>query len=116
MGSTACLVTAEGLILSESYAGRVLHVDPETKAIEVLASGLENPSSTLPAAGGGYYVSEFFGARIAHLWPDGHLTTVAPVLKPGPIEFDSLHRLVGVTQSGTALFRIVRGRARSLYP
>ena len=82
----------------------------------MLASGLENPSSTLPAAGGGYYVSEFFGARIAHLWPDGHLTTVAPVLKPGPIEFDSLHRLVGVTQSGTALFRIVRGRARSLYP
>lgn len=115
-GVHGILVTADGLILSESYGGRVLHFDPETKTTEVLASGLENPSSTLPAAGGGYYVSEFFGARIAHLWPDGHLTTVAPVVKPGPIEFDSRHRLVGVTQNGTVLFRIVCGRARPLYP
>lgn len=115
-GIHGILVTAGGLILSESYGGRVLHFDPGTKTTEVLASGLKNPSSTLSAAGGGYYVSEFFGGRIAHLWPDGHLTTVAPVLKPGPIEFDSLHRLVGVTQNGTALFRIVRGRARPLYP
>jgi hypothetical protein len=61
-------------------------------------------------------VSEFFGARIAHLWPDGHLTTVAPVVKPGPIEFDSLHRLVGVTQNGTTLFRVVRGHALAIYP
>ncbi|HSS72194.1 MAG TPA: hypothetical protein VLK53_01385 [Gaiellaceae bacterium] len=115
-GIHGILVTAGGLILSESYGGRVLHFDPGTKTTEVLASGLKNPSSTLSAAGGGYYVSEFFGGRIAHLWPDGHLTTVARVLKPGPIEFDSLHRLVGVTQNGTALFRIVRGRARPLYP
>jgi hypothetical protein len=94
----------------------VLHFAPETTTTEVLASGLKNPSFTLPAASGGYYVSEFFGARVAHLWPDGHVTTVVPVVKPGPIEFDSLHRVVGVTQSGTTLFRIVRGRARSLYP
>jgi hypothetical protein len=115
-GVHGILVTADGLILSESYGGRVLHFDPETKTTEVLASGLKNPSFTLPAANGGWFVSEFFGARIAHLWPDGHLTTIAPVVKPGPIEFDSLHRLVGVTQNGTTLFRVVRGRAAALYP
>jgi hypothetical protein len=115
-GVHGILVTADGLILNESYGGRVLRFDPERKTTEVLASGLKNPSFTLPAANGGWFVSEFFGARIAHLWPDGHLTTVAPVVKPGPIEFDSLHRLVGVTQNGTTLFRVVRGRARPLYP
>jgi sugar lactone lactonase YvrE len=115
-GVHGILVTADGLILSESYGGRVLHFDPETKTTKVLASGLKNPSFTLPAASGGWFVSEFFGARISHLWPDGHVTTVAPVFKPGPIEFDSLHRIVGITQNGTTLFRIVRGRARALYP
>jgi hypothetical protein len=61
-------------------------------------------------------VSEFFGGRISHLWPDGRVTTVARVLKPGPIVFDSRHRIVGITQNGTTLFRIVRGRAQTLYP
>ena len=107
---------AGGLILSESYEGRVLHFEPETKAVEVLASGLKNPSFALPAASGGWFVSEFFGARIAHLWPDGHITTVAPVVKPGAIEYDSRHRVVGITQNGTTLFRVERGRARPLYP
>jgi sugar lactone lactonase YvrE len=115
-GVHGILVTSDGLILSESYEGRVLHFDPETKTVEVLASGLKNPSFTLPAASGGWFVSEFFGGRISHLWPDGHVTTVARVFKPGPIVFDSRRRIVGVTQDGTTLFRIERGRARTLYP
>ena len=114
-GVHGILVTADGLILGESFRGRVLRFDPETRTTEVLASGLKNPSFTLPAANGGWFVSEFFGARIAHLWPDGHITTVAPVFKPGPLEFDSLHHLVGVTQNGTTLFRVVRGRAQTIY-
>jgi streptogramin lyase len=115
-GVHGILVTDDGLILSESYEGRVLRFDPETKSVEVLATGLHNPSFTLPAASGGWFVSEFFGGRIAHLWPDGHLTTVARVVKPGPIAFDARHRLVGVTQSGATLFRVERGRARTIYP
>ena len=115
-GVHGILVTADGLILSESYEGRVLHFDPEAKTVEVLAKGLENPSFTLPAASGGWFVSEFFGGRVSHLWPDGHVTTVARVLKPGPIVFDSHRRIVGITQNGTTLFRIFRGRAQRLYP
>jgi hypothetical protein len=115
-GVHGILPVADGLILSESYGGRVLHFDPETKTVEVLAKGLKNPSFTLPAASGGWFVSEFFGGRISHLWPDGHITTVARVVKPGPIAFDSRHRIVGVTQSGATLFRIERGRARTIYP
>jgi hypothetical protein len=70
----------------------------------------------LPVASGGYFVSEFFGGRISRLWPDGHLTTVAHVVKPGPIAFDARHRILGVTLSGATLFRIERGRARTIYP
>jgi len=113
-GVHGILVTSDGLILSESYAGRVLHFDPATRAIDVLATGLGNPSFTLPAAGGGYFVSEFTGNRISHLWPDGHVTKVADIFKPGPIEFDAQHRIVGVTNTGT-IFRIADGRARTIY-
>ncbi len=115
-GVHGILPVAGGLILSESYEGRVLRFDPEAKRVEVLAAGLRNPSFTLPAAGGGFFVSEFFGGRISHLWPDGHITTVARVTKPGPIVFDSRHRIVGVPQAGGTLFRVERGRARTIYP
>ena len=68
----------------------------------------------LPAAAGGYFVSEFTGNRISHLWLDGHVTKVADIFKPGPIEFDAQHRIVGVTNTGT-IFRISDGRARTIY-
>jgi sugar lactone lactonase YvrE len=115
-GVHGILPVADGLILGESYAGRVLHFDPETKSVRVLARGLKNPGFTLPDASGGYFVSEFFGGRISHLWSDGHVTTVARVVKPGPIAFDARHRILGVTLSGATLFRIERGRARTIYP
>jgi streptogramin lyase len=114
-GVHGILSTRSGLILSEAYAGRVLRFDPATRAVEVLAKGLANPSFTLPAAGGGYFVSEFYGNRISHLWPDGHLTRVADVVQPGPIVFDAQHRLVGVTLVPATLFRLVRGRVRTIY-
>lgn len=43
------------------------------------------------------------------------MTTVATVVKPGPIAFDAHHRIVGVAMGGT-IFRIERGRARTIYP
>jgi streptogramin lyase len=114
-GVHGILSTPTGLILSEAYAGRVLRFDPATRAVEVLATGLGNPSFTLPAAGGGYFVSEFFGNRISRLWPDGHVTKVADVVQAGPIVFDAQHRVVGVTLAPATLFRLVRGRARAIY-
>jgi len=113
-GVHGILYTDRGLILGEAYAGRVLRLDPATRTITVLAAGLGNPGFALPAAGGGYYVSEFYGNRISRLWPDGHVTTIAPVLQPGPIAFDLLHRIIGVSLSGV-VFRIVRGTSRTIY-
>src|SRR5436305_1388734 len=113
-GVHGILVTKGGLILSEAYAGRVLRFDLKTKTTRVLARGLGNPSSTLPAPGGGWFVSEFMGGRISHVWPDGHVTTVARVDRPGPIAFDRRHRLVGVTNEGTVI-RVERGKAVTVY-
>ena len=36
-GVHGILPVADGLILSEAYGGRVLHFDPETKEVQVLA-------------------------------------------------------------------------------
>jgi DNA-binding beta-propeller fold protein YncE len=102
------------LVLAESYAGRVLRLDLATRDVEVLAEGLGNPSFTLPAAGGGFYVSEFAGGRISHLHPDGTVTKFATVTQPGPIAFDPRHRIVGITFGGT-IFRVEGGRARTIY-
>ena len=104
-----------GLILGESYAGRVLKFDPATKKIDVLATGLAYPGFELPAAGGGWFVSERGANRIARLWPDCPVTKVADAFQPGPIAFDSRHRIVGVSQDGT-VFRISGGRSTTIYP
>jgi sugar lactone lactonase YvrE len=114
-GVHGILVTGNALILSESYAGRVIRFDLGTGKTAVLATGLGNPSFTLRAKNGGYFVSEFTGNRISHLWPDGHVTKVVDVFKPGPIDFDAQRRLIGITLDGT-VFRIERGRARTIYP
>jgi hypothetical protein len=102
------------LVLSESYAGRVLRLDLATGKIEVLAEGLGNPSFTLPAPGGGYYVSEFMGGRVSHLHADGTVTKVAAVQQPGPLAFDPRHRIIGITFGGS-VFRVESGRARTIY-
>ena len=115
-GVHGILYTPGGLILGEAYAGRVLRFDPETRQTEVLAEKLGNPGFALPAAAGGYFVSEFFGNRISHVWPDGHVTTVANVIQPGPIVFDAQRRITGVTLVPPTLFRVARGKAVSIYP
>ena len=107
-------VLTEALVLSESYAGRVLRLELATGRVEVLAEGLGNPSFTLPAPGGGFYVSEFMGGRISHLHADGTVTRLAAVTQPGPIAFDARHRIVGITFGGT-VFRVEGGRARTIY-
>jgi streptogramin lyase len=114
-GVHGILYTPHGLILGEAYAGRVLRFDPATRKVDVLAAGLGNPGFALPAAAGGYFVSEFYGNRISHVWPDGRVTTVAKVLQPGPIVFDAGHRIVGVTLVPATLFRVVHGRAGTIY-
>jgi len=108
-------VVPGALVLAESFAGRVLRLDLETHRIDVLAHGLGNPSFTLPAVGGGFYISEFSGNRISRLRPDGTVTTVAKVTQPGAIAFDARRRILGVTLSGT-IFRIENRQARTLYP
>jgi streptogramin lyase len=114
-GVHGILYTPSGLILGEAYAGRVLRFDPATRKIDVLADGLGNPGFALPAAAGGYFVSEFYGNRISHVWPDGRVTKVADVLQPGPIAFDARHRITGVTLIPPTVFRIVGGKARPIY-
>ena len=115
-GVHGILVTkTDGLILGEAYAGRVLRFDPSTRQTTVLAEMLGNPGFAIPAPSGGYFVSEFFGDRISHIWPDGRVTRVAEVFKPGPIVFDSLHRIVGVAQDPGRLFRVSGGKARAIY-
>ena len=81
----------------------------------VLATAMKNPGSALVASGGGYFVAEFSGNRISRLWPDGHVTKVADVFKPGAIAYDSRHGIVGASGGGQ-IFRIVRGRAVTIYP
>ena len=105
--------TPAGLVLAESFAGRVLRLDPATGKLTVLASGLGNPSFTL-ADGAALYVSEFRGGRVSRL-AAGRIKTVATIGSPGAIAFDGRRRIVGVTLDGT-LFRIERGRARTIYP
>jgi sugar lactone lactonase YvrE len=102
------------LVLSEAYAGRVLRLDLATREVTVLATGLGNPSFTLPARDGSFFVSEFTGNRVSRLRADGTVTEVASVFQPGPIAFDAHRRIVGVTLGGT-VFRIERGRARTIY-
>jgi sugar lactone lactonase YvrE len=105
--------TPAGLVLAESFAGRVLRLDPATGKLTVLASGLGNPSFTL-ADGAALYVSEFAGGRVSRL-AAGRIKPVATIGSPGAIAFDGRRRIVGVTLDGT-IFRIERGRARTIYP
>jgi sugar lactone lactonase YvrE len=114
-GVHGILVTPDGLILGESYAGRLLRLDPATHVVTVLAGGMKYSGFAVTAAAGGWFVSELGRNRISHVWPDGHLTKVADVFQPGPIAFDARHRIVGVSQNGS-VFRIERGRARTIYP
>ena len=79
-----------------------------------LAEGLGNPSFALPARDGSYFVSEFTGNRILVSAAGGTVTPVASVFQPGAIAFDAHRRIVGVTLGGT-IFRIERGRARTIY-
>jgi sugar lactone lactonase YvrE len=113
-GVHGILVVRHGLVLSEAYGGRVLALDLRTRRLRVLAHGLGNPSFTLPAPGGGYYVSEFTGNRVSRVSPDGHVQVVAAVSQPGPIAFDDRGRIVGVTIDGT-IFRIERRHAHTIY-
>ncbi len=107
--------TPEGLVLSESFAGRVLRLDPATGAITVLARGLGNPSFTLRTRAGALYVSEFGTGRIGRIGGNGGITTVASVSSPGSIALDARGRIVGVTLGGT-IFRVEGSRARTIYP
>jgi sugar lactone lactonase YvrE len=110
------LVERDGtLILCEAYGGRLLRLDPATRAVTVLGTRMKNPSSAVDAAGGGWLVSEFFGNRVSHVWPDGHITKVADVFKPGAIAYDSKHRLVGTDGNGE-IWRLSHGAAQTIYP
>jgi hypothetical protein len=114
-GVHGILVTAGGLILGESYAGLLLRLDPKTRTVTVLAKGMTYPGFALPAAGGGWLVSELGRNRISHVSPSGRVTKVADVFQPGAIAYDPRHRLVGISQDGT-LFRLEGRKSRRIYP
>jgi sugar lactone lactonase YvrE len=114
-GVHGILVTAAGLVLGESYAGRLLRLDPKTRTVAVLAKGMTYPGFALPAAGGGWLVSELGRNRISRVSVEGRVKKVADVFQPGAIAYDSRHRVVGISQDGT-LFRLGSGKSRTIYP
>ena len=114
-GVHGILVTAAGLILGESYAGRLLRLNPKTRTVTALAKGMTYPGFALPAAGGGWLVSELGRNRISHVSPGGRVTKLADVFQPGAIAYDARHQLIGISQDGT-LFRLAGGKTRTIYP
>jgi hypothetical protein len=114
-GVHGILVTPGGLVLGESYAGRLLRLDPTTNTVAVLAKGMTYPGFALPAAGGGWLVSELGRNRISRVSAGGRVTKVADVFQPGAIAYDAHHRLVGISQDGT-LFRLEGRESRRIYP
>ena len=114
-GVHGLLVTPEGLVVCESFAGRVLLI--RGGRVEVLASGLGNPSYAARASDGSLYVTEFLAGRVTRLDPSGGTTPVADVSQPGPISFDRDGRLLVGTLGGT-IVRVdaTNGRAVRVYP
>jgi hypothetical protein len=64
------------LVVSDSGNGRLLRIDPATRAMTVLASGLKNPLGAVEAADGDLLVVEFDSGRLLRV-SDGRVLTQA---------------------------------------
>jgi sugar lactone lactonase YvrE len=82
------------LIVSDSGNGRLLRIDPATRAATVVASGLRNPLGAIEAADGNVYVVEFDSGRLLRVG-DGRVVT------------DSLRKPYALTQSADGSFYVV---------
>jgi hypothetical protein len=115
-GVHGLLLDGDRLVAMESYAGNVLAVDLGTRAVTVLASGLENPSFAVPAPGG-LYVSEFAAGRISLLAAGSGARAVAEVPSVGPLALAGDGTLVAATLHGDLLRVDPRsGEVRPLLP
>jgi outer membrane protein assembly factor BamB len=97
-GVHGILLTPEGLVVCESFSGRVLRLDGTR--LEVLAEGLGNPSYAARAADGALYVGEFVAGRVTRLDPSGETTVIASVANPGPVSLDRSGRILVGTLDG----------------
>jgi glucose/arabinose dehydrogenase len=62
------------LLVSDSGNGRLLRIDPATRAITVLAAGLENPLGAIEAADGNTLVVEYDAGRLVRIGGGSPLT------------------------------------------
>jgi hypothetical protein len=62
------------LVVSDSFNGRLLRIDPSTRATTVIASGLRNPLGAIEAADGDLLVVEYDTGRLLRLGGGGVVT------------------------------------------
>ena len=114
-GVHGILRTAEGLVICESFAGRIRLLTPEG-ALRTLASGLGNPSAAAETPEG-IYVTEFSAGRVTLIPRSGPVRSIATVSSPGPIALDGAGRLL-VGGLGGEVSRIdpATGRVTRIWP
>jgi hypothetical protein len=114
-GVHGLLLRGDRVLAAETFAGRVLAVDPDRGGVTTLARGLANPSSLAIADGGGLYVSEFTGGRLSLLAADGSVRRVAVVPQAGAL-WRAADGTVLVTTLGGDVRRVdpSTGRSRSV--
>ena len=106
--------TEAGLVVCESFAGRVLLLRDD--GLELLAAGLANPSYAV-ADEAGLFVTEFAGSRVSRLAWDGSVDTLANVPQPGPITRTRAgDLLVGSLDGSIRRVDPATGAVRRVYP
>ena len=84
------------LVVSDSGNGRLLRIDPATKATSVLASGLKNPLGAIEAADGDLLLVEFDSGRLLRMGDSAVLT-------------QALRKPYALTQSADGSVYVVEG-------
>lgn len=114
-GVHGILLTAEGVVVCESFAGNVRLVTQG--GVATIAVGLGNPSYAAPAPDGRLYVSEFSTDRVSLVERSGRVTEVARIRSPGPIALERTGRLLVGTIDGR-IFRVdpETGRSTVVWP
>ena len=114
-GVHGLLANGSALLAAETFAGRVLRVDPAGRDVATVAGGLSNPSGLALAAAGSFYVSEFARGRITLVAADGSTRPVASVPQAGALWRSGDGSLL-VTTLGGDVRRLdpATGRSRSV--
>ena len=114
-GVHGILRTAEGLVICESFAGKIRLLTPDG-GLRTLATGLGNPSAAAETSEG-IYVTEFSAGRVSLIPRSGPVRLIATVSSPGPIVLDRAGRLL-VGGLGGEVSRIdpATGRVTRIWP